>query len=199
MGFLNDYKEFREGRKSKKLSWKIISILGLILAINSFASLSDAIIKFRGILKDTLEFYDKYYVGNILLFFETYSPWKISLSKDSINILTTYYLFFGPISVFILRRNNPRETSIHRFFNKLVGIMVFVLPLFILFPVRDYSKEFVTPGLNILNFCLISGPLILAGIYSTVHSSRPYLVKPIITILVVILLAVINKGITTPI
>ena len=57
MGIKSDFDEAIEQFKNGSLIWKIISIVSVITSLSSIASLSENIIKWKGLIKDSLNFY----------------------------------------------------------------------------------------------------------------------------------------------
>lgn len=187
MGLLGDFKEVTENWKERSLGFKVISIFALFLTISSITSLADIIIEWKGFIRDGLSFYHDNFRDPIRELLEvvnlSYSPEQ----ADSLTVFTLAYL-------------TAIRTVILEYKEKVIGkrTMIFYLVSFILLVLL--TNIVVGSVVNSFLYIIIPGVLAFGIIIFLAIDSKPHrkaLLIPVIAIIITLLLAAINKGLTS--
>lgn len=182
MAFLGDitgdFKEIRENWKGRSLGYKVLVILSIIFTTSSLTGLSEVVFKWRGFIKDGLDFYHEWIVGPV----RDFLSWiNIEISEDLMNFIVLLSLTYVPVTLDNIFYD--KGTS------RIIGIVasMVVLPLLV--------GLFLT-GSHKLPVALLSIGFIL-GLFSKGKARALYL-RPLIAVAIVLVLAAINKGLQAP-
>lgn len=188
MGLSGEIKESIEDWKIKSPLFKVIAIFGLFMAISSITSIADTIFQWKGFIKDGLDFYRNYISKPIgdsfkLLFDLNYTSYAIDY------ILLLVIIISINIRYFIQEHKNKLIST-----KKLVRIIIaIVFSIFSVFLLNDFSS--LPNGIfNAYSIFFLIWFIILLIISVKVKKIRKAIFAPIVAVIIVFILAAINKG-----
>lgn len=189
MGLLGDIKEATENWKEKNLLFKVISVFAFFLAVSSITSLADIIIEWKGFIKDGINFYQNHISNPIR---ELFSYSGLSYSSIDIDCLIVIGLAFSTLARGEYLSCRYEKSPKKKFYLSISLQILMYLFFLLLYGYRDNDWEdsfFVA--------CFTSLMLLSPFLYSNKGVyRREALIIPLSALLVVLILAAINKGLT---